>query len=261
MKNTKIAGIAAVTLLAVSPVITSAVSTDCVQASGLSDLFSNPSDTQDQIKKVTNTISELPDQTYSDENQMPVPTEFNALSGLSESGKGVSPVQFSSFIVSVNLGINSDAISALANSKVQGLKIYISGNSLKQAVSNTYNRGNGNSFSFTITVKNGDNTLTTKKLTYTNNAKKVVTDQDSNSNNSDGLSNVTNLTGNHSVNLAGSNNSVYALYSLSGKKSNRGLAGNTAWFTDKTATDSRGNTYYRVSTDEWIESNSNLTFN
>ncbi|MQS53422.1 hypothetical protein [Companilactobacillus mishanensis] len=259
MKNTKIAGIAAVTLLAVSPVITNAVSTDCAQASVLGDLFPSPSDTIAHTTALTNTINGLPDQIYSEANPMPATTDFNAIEGLAESGKGVAPVNFSSFFAGINLGMNSDAIKALSDTKVQKLRIYVSGNSLKQSVQNAYDHGNGASFSFTITVKNGDNTIATKTLTYTNNTGKTPAGNETSS--TKGLSNVTDLTGHHTVSLAGPSGFVYSLFSLSGKKSNRGLAGETAWYTDKTATDSQGNTYYRVSTDEWVEASGNVSFN
>ncbi|WP_162253186.1 hypothetical protein, partial [Companilactobacillus versmoldensis] len=75
------------------------------------------------------------------------------------------------------------------------------------------------------------------------------------------LSNITNLSGSHSVNLAGPTGFVYALFSANGSRSSRGLAGNSAWFTDKSATDAQGNTYYCVSTDEWVKFSNGVSFN
>ncbi|MQS53414.1 hypothetical protein [Companilactobacillus mishanensis] len=79
--------------------------------------------------------------------------------------------------------------------------------------------------------------------------------------NGSGLSNVSDLTGHHTISLAGPDGFVYALFGINGGRSNRGLAGNSAWFTDKSATDSEGNTFYRVSTDEWVQAGSGVTFN
>ncbi|MQS89625.1 hypothetical protein [Companilactobacillus mishanensis] len=79
--------------------------------------------------------------------------------------------------------------------------------------------------------------------------------------NGSGLSNVSDLTGHHTISLAGPDSFVYALFGINGGRSNRGLAGNSAWFTDKSATDSEGNTFYRVSTDEWVQAGSGVTFN
>ncbi|MFD1472235.1 hypothetical protein [Companilactobacillus mishanensis] len=79
--------------------------------------------------------------------------------------------------------------------------------------------------------------------------------------NGSGLSNVSDLTGHHTISLAGPDGFVYALFGINGGRSNRGLAGNSAWYTDKSATDSEGNTFYRVSTDEWVQAGSGVTFN
>ncbi|AKP67245.1 hypothetical protein [Companilactobacillus ginsenosidimutans] len=76
-----------------------------------------------------------------------------------------------------------------------------------------------------------------------------------------GLHNVTDLSGNHTVSLDGPEGFVYALFSVNGDRSNRGLAGLSAWFTDKSATDAQGNTYYRVSTDEWVMASTGVHFN
>lgn len=76
-----------------------------------------------------------------------------------------------------------------------------------------------------------------------------------------GLNNITDLSGHNTINLAGPQGFVYALYSASGARSNRGLAGATSWYTDKSATDNAGNTYYRVSTDEWVRMSTGVTLN
>lgn len=73
------------------------------------------------------------------------------------------------------------------------------------------------------------------------------------------LTNVQNLSKKENVYLAGSAKKVFKLYRSNGSVSNRGLAGNSAWFTDKSAQDAAGNTYYRVSTDEWIKIGANVT--
>lgn len=82
-----------------------------------------------------------------------------------------------------------------------------------------------------------------------------------NGNNGEGLTNVTDLQGIHVVNLAGPEGFVYTLFTLNGGQGNRGLAGLTSWATDKTAQDANGNTYYRVSTDEWVRAGEGVTFN
>ena len=76
----------------------------------------------------------------------------------------------------------------------------------------------------------------------------------------DGLGNVQNLDGNHIVSLAGPSGFVYTLYKLEGGTGNRGLAGDTAWLCNQTATDSQGRTYYRVSTNEWIREGTGVSF-
>lgn len=261
MKNNKIAKIAAVTVLAVAPITATIASVDTVQASLLGDIFGNNDATSDQLANVTNAINGLTDQTYNENNAMPSTAEFAGIEGLSENGRGISPVQFSAEIVSINSGLGDAAQSALAVSNVQKLKVYVSANDLKAQVNKAAEKGNGNSFSFTVTLKNGENILATKKLTYTNNTKVATDDAPSVTTPTNSLSNVTDLTGYHTVDLGGQKDFVYALFSLAGKKSNRGLAGNTSWYTDKTATDANGNTYYRVSTDEWVEQASGVTFN
>ncbi|AKP67246.1 hypothetical protein [Companilactobacillus ginsenosidimutans] len=63
----------------------------------------------------------------------------------------------------------------------------------------------------------------------------------------------TNFDGKQNVRLAGPAKYTYALFKADGSRSVRSIAGDTTWFTDKFATDDNGNTYYRVSTDEWIK--------
>lgn len=92
----------------------------------------------------------------------------------------------------------------------------------------------------------------------------TFTSKDGNTNNNgstSGLNNITNLQGYHAVKLDGPTGFVYALYSQNGTRSNRGLAGLTSWYTDKSATDNQGNTYYRVSTDEWVRASTGVTLN
>lgn len=76
-----------------------------------------------------------------------------------------------------------------------------------------------------------------------------------------GLNNITNLSGYHSVSLAGPAGFIYTLFTTDGGRSNRGLSGLTSWYTDKSATDAAGNTYYRVSTDEWVQASTGVSFN
>lgn len=74
------------------------------------------------------------------------------------------------------------------------------------------------------------------------------------------LGSVTNLQGHNVIKLNG-NNFVYKLYKLDGGNASRGLAGGSAWFTDKCATDDQGNKYYRISTDEWVKLDEGVTLN
>lgn len=94
-----------------------------------------------------------------------------------------------------------------------------------------------------------------------NNNNPVNNNNNINNNQSSGLTDIQDLSGYHAVTLAGPSGFVYSLYSSSGAKASRGLAGNTSWYTDKTAKDSSGNTYYRVSTDEWVKADTGVTFN
>lgn len=76
-----------------------------------------------------------------------------------------------------------------------------------------------------------------------------------------GLTNVTALPAGSTVSLAGPAGFVYSLYGKDGSTATRGLAGDSAWSTDQQATDAAGNTYYRVSTDEWIMAGTGVTLN
>ncbi|WP_125772073.1 hypothetical protein [Companilactobacillus furfuricola] len=78
--------------------------------------------------------------------------------------------------------------------------------------------------------------------------------------NGNGLGNVTDLGTGHVVTLDGPAGFVYTLFKSDGSNATRGLAGLTAWQTDKSATDAEGNTYYRVSTDEWVRAGSGVNF-
>ncbi|WP_129045465.1 hypothetical protein [Companilactobacillus metriopterae] len=53
---------------------------------------------------------------------------------------------------------------------------------------------------------------------------------------------------------------VYPLFTIDGVASTRSVAGGTAWATDKVGKDSAGNTYYRVSTTEWILAGNGVHF-
>ncbi|MCH4009298.1 hypothetical protein [Companilactobacillus sp.] len=255
MKKIKFVGITAVALLAVAP-ITAGLTTETAQAGLISDIFSNPTVSAEANANVVSAVNGLKNQTYDESNPMPITAEFQGVAGLTESGLGLSPVQFSSEIVSINSGMDDAATSAMANSGAQKLKIYVSGTNVKADMQKAYNKGNGNKFSFTVTVKNGDNVLTTKKLTYTNNTKvsdDSTTTPTTPTTPTSGLTDVTDLKGYNEITLDGPSSHIYSLISLAGKKSNRGLAGATDWYTDKSAKDASGNTYYRVSTDEWVQ--------
>ncbi|WP_099973940.1 hypothetical protein [Lactobacillus terrae] len=53
---------------------------------------------------------------------------------------------------------------------------------------------------------------------------------------------------------------VYPLFTIDGVASTRSVAGGTAWATDKVGKDSAGNTYYRVTTTEWILAGNGVHF-
>ncbi len=76
-----------------------------------------------------------------------------------------------------------------------------------------------------------------------------------------GLTNITALPAGSTVSLAGPAGFVYSLYGKDGSTATRGLAGDSSWATDQQATDASGNTYYRVSTDEWIMAGTGVTLN
>ncbi len=92
-------------------------------------------------------------------------------------------------------------------------------------------------------------------------ADKTTDTDDNNTSDGSGLTNVTALPANSTVSLAGPAGFVYSLYSLDGTTATRGLAGDSSWVADETATDANGNTYYRVSTDEWIMQGTGVTLN
>lgn len=121
-------------------------------------------------------------------------------------------------------------------------------------------------------VGNNNNNVANNNNVGTNNNNKPATNNNNNNNvnynnnntsssSNSGLSNISDLSGYHSVTLAGPSGFVYSLYSSTGAKASRGLAGDTAWYTDKSATDSSGSTYYRVSTDEWVKADTGVTLN
>lgn len=66
--------------------------------------------------------------------------------------------------------------------------------------------------------------------------------------------------GDHTVKTKGNSSDIHPLYSKTGKKSNRSLAGNTSWYTDQYLIDQNGITYFRVSTDEWLPETSIIVF-
>ncbi|MQS89626.1 hypothetical protein [Companilactobacillus mishanensis] len=75
------------------------------------------------------------------------------------------------------------------------------------------------------------------------------------------MTNITDLQGHHVISLSGSDkDKVYPLYNTNGKKLTRNLGQDSAWQTDKQATDSEGNTVYRVSTDEWVRLEAGVSF-
>ena len=71
-----------------------------------------------------------------------------------------------------------------------------------------------------------------------NNNNNTNYNNNSTSTNSSGLSNIQELPSGSVVTLAGPSGFVYSLYTSSGSKASRGLAGDTAWVTDKSAKDS-----------------------
>ncbi|AKP68068.1 SLAP domain-containing protein [Companilactobacillus ginsenosidimutans] len=84
-------------------------------------------------------------------------------------------------------------------------------------------------------------------------------DTDTDTGDTAGLTDITNLPANSTVTLDGPAGFVYSLYGSDGKTASRGLAGDSAWLADKQAKDSNGNVYYRVSTNEWIMQGTGVT--
>ncbi|MFD1472236.1 hypothetical protein [Companilactobacillus mishanensis] len=79
-------------------------------------------------------------------------------------------------------------------------------------------------------------------------------------NSTPGLTNFTSIAGGYAtVKLAGPDGFVYDLFGKNGSRVQRGLAGNSNWATDMTATGKDGKTYYRVSTDEWVPDGAGVT--
>ena len=66
---------------------------------------------------------------------------------------------------------------------------------------------------------------------------------------------------NGKVTLDGPSSFIYMLYNDNGESiSNRALAGDSAWYTDKKATNAAGVTVYRVATGEWVQTGSGVNF-
>ncbi|MCH4009387.1 hypothetical protein [Companilactobacillus sp.] len=127
--------------------------------------------------------------------------------------------------------------------------------------SNNNSQKNNNQPSNNSNINNNNNKVTNNTPANNNNNNYNNNTSNNSSSYQSGLTNIQELSGYHSVTLAGPSGFVYSLYSSSGSKGSRGLAGDTSWYTDKTAQDSSGNTYYRVSTDEWVEASTGVTFN
>ena len=66
---------------------------------------------------------------------------------------------------------------------------------------------------------------------------------------------------NGKVTLDGPSSFVYFLYNNEGKQiANRALTGDSAWFTDKKATNAAGVTVYHVATGEWVQAGSGVNY-
>lgn len=64
------------------------------------------------------------------------------------------------------------------------------------------------------------------------------------------------------ITLAGPSGFVYTLYKSNGERvENRGLNGDSAWMTDRSAKNAKGQTMYRVSTDEWLVAGEGFSIN
>ena len=73
-----------------------------------------------------------------------------------------------------------------------------------------------------------------------------------------GLTNIQSLPAGTVVSL-GTKGYVYPLFGEDGTRLERGLPGDSEWTADKKATDAEGNTYYRVSSNEWVISGDGVT--
>lgn len=89
-------------------------------------------------------------------------------------------------------------------------------------------------------------------------------DKDKDTNTGDGseaaLKDVTDLPEGSVVELGGIPGYVYSIFDINGTQSKvRHLASGTTWRTDKKATDGNGDTYYRVSSNEWVHQGDGVT--
>ncbi|WP_125762871.1 hypothetical protein [Companilactobacillus hulinensis] len=76
--------------------------------------------------------------------------------------------------------------------------------------------------------------------------------------NTGALSDFTKVNG--TVSLDGPASFVYRLYTKDGSEAKRALAGDSSWIVSQTAKDASGNTYYKVSTTEWVVSGTGVNF-
>lgn len=66
---------------------------------------------------------------------------------------------------------------------------------------------------------------------------------------------------NGKVSLAGPSSFIYMLYNDNGENvTNRNIAGDSDWYTDKQATNADGTTVYRVATGEWVQAGIGVTY-
>ncbi|MQS89632.1 SLAP domain-containing protein [Companilactobacillus mishanensis] len=88
-------------------------------------------------------------------------------------------------------------------------------------------------------------------------------DKDTNTGDNNGdaaLKDVTDLPAGSVVELGGIPGYVYSIFDINGTQSKvRHLASGTTWRTDKKATDANGDTYYRVSSNEWVHQGDGVT--
>lgn len=179
----------------------------------------------------------------------------------------ISTVVLLGWIPAATVGATS---AYTANAAVVGSNSSQPGNNNNQN-NNQNNNPSTNNNNGQNNVGNNNNNVANNNNVGTNNNNKPATNNNNNNNvnynnntsssSNSGLSNISDLSGYHSVTLAGPSGFVYSLYSSTGAKASRGLAGDTAWYTDKSATDSSGSTYYRVSTDEWVKADTGVTLN